>query len=60
MADYRKMDPRKFTPSQSTGCEPTKFVTGEASKDSLIGKNVVKESRGGAAPKGAGSPGGRG
>jgi hypothetical protein len=59
MADYRKQDPRNFVPSQSTGVDPDTFVQGEASKDSLIGKNVVKETKGGSAPKGGGNMGGR-
>lgn len=53
------MNIREYTPSLSAGVDPTKFVSQEASKDSLTGKNSVKEYKTGTATRGAGPDGGK-
>jgi hypothetical protein len=50
----RKTNLRNITPSMSEGKNPTEWkgITGEAAKDSLIGKNTLKPHTVAAPPKG--------
>lgn len=47
MADYRKQDPRKLAIKVGSGVDARQYngIKGNASKDSLIGKNTLKEHR---------------
>lgn len=53
MSDYRKQAVTKMVPKQGMGVDARAYrgTQGEASKDSLIGKNEVKEFRPGAPDK---------
>lgn len=60
MADMRKEDPRCAMPSLSGGTQTVMGgQVGTASKDSLIGKNQVKEYIPGKMPQGGGALGGK-
>jgi hypothetical protein len=60
MSDRKSFNPRTFVPNQSTGVDgrDNKLTTGEASKDSLTGKNTVTEYKTGKPGRGAGPDGG--
>jgi hypothetical protein len=58
--DRKSFNPRTFVPSQSTGVDgrDNKLTAGEASKDSLTGKNTVTEYKTGKPARGSGPDGG--
>lgn len=60
MSDRKTFDPRTFVPSMSAGVDgrDNKLTSGEASKDSLSGKNTVTEYKTGKPSRGKGPDGG--